>query len=292
MQLRHYDKILWGLFSLIILYGLFGILRIYPTIYSFYISFYKYNLIRGHKVFIGLSNYIKLFQDPSFIVALRNTFLIAVVTVPAIIVLAFALAVFYDKKFKLHSFFELVFFAPAIMPTAAVALIWKWMYETQGGLINHFLSFLGISPIPWLSDPHVAIWAIMIMWIWKWVGYYAILFKVGLQNIPKMYTEAATIDGATAWQNFYHITLPLLKPASLFAFVICTAGAFQMFVPVYILTVGAQGAFTKAVKVIVYDMYTNYFTYWKVGYAAAEGTILFVMLLIMTYIEVRSLRSY
>ena len=291
MQIKQRDKILWGLLILVGLYFLFGILRIYPTIYALFLSFYKYDLITKHKSFLGLMNYINLFKDQSFLTSLYNTFFIAAITVPVTMILALALALFYNKKFKFHSFFELVYFAPVIMPTAAVALIWKWMYETQGGLLNYLLSFLGIGPVPWLSNPNIAIWAVIILWIWKWVGYYAILFAVGLQNIPQMYVEAAKVDGATPWQIFHRIIFPLLKPTTLFILVISTSWAFQMFVPVYILTVGSQGAFTKAVKVIVYDMYVNYFTYWKVGYAAAEGTILFLMLLAITMIQTRSLRA-
>ena len=291
VDLRKTDKLVFGLFAVVSLYFLFGVLRLYPTIYSLVLSFHKYSLIGGDSGFIGFSNYRKLFNDPSFVISVKNTFLIAGITVPVILVLALALALFYNKKLRFHSVFELIYFAPVILPTAAVALIWKWMYETQGGLLNYLLSFLGIGPIPWISNPHIAIWSIMLLWIWKWVGYYAILFSVGLQNIPKMYIDAAEVDGASVSQTFFHVTLPLLKPIILFVLIICTSWAFQMFVPVYVLTVGSQGAFTEAVRVIVYDMYNNYFTYWNVGYASAEGTMLFLILLLLTAIQVKSLHA-
>jgi len=289
-SLRNRDRFFFGLFVILLLYALFGILRLYPIVLSTgYLGFRNYNLIGTKNSFVGLRNYIQLVHDPSFIRSLKNTIIIAAVTMPVSVVISLSLGLFYSKKCWGSRVFQLIYFIPALMPTTAVALIWKWMYETDG-IINYLLSLIGLGAVPWLTNPAIAVWSVVILWVWKWVGYYAIIFMYGLQNIPNMYYEASRIDGASGLQQFSRITLPLLKPTTIVVMVIATTFAFQIFEPVYVLTTGSQGAFLKGVKVIVYDMYTNYFDYWKVGYAAAEGTILFLIIFIVSRIQTLSMR--
>ncbi len=273
------------------LYFLFGILRLAPILQMFRISFYDFDLIGLRKEFIGFRNYIELFHDTNFHIALRNTLLVVAISVPTTVILAFILALFYNTKLRLRSFYQLIYFIPAIMPTAAVSLIWRWMYDPGYGLLNYVLSWFGIRPVPWLVDERIALYSVIILWVWKWVGYYAILFLVGLQNIPEMYKDAAKVDGANWWQSLRYVTLPLLKPVTLFVLIIASTWAFRIFVPVYILTLGSQGAPGNAVRVIVYDMYENYFVYDRVGYACAEGFVLFLIVALFTFLQLKLTRG-
>lgn len=276
---------------ILLLYFLFGVLRLYPIAQMLHLSFYDFDLIGLKKEFIGIRNYIDLFHDENFHIALRNTLLVVGISVPATVLLAFVLALFYNSKLRLRSFYQLLYFVPAIMPTAAVSLIWRWMYDPGYGLLNYILSWFGLGPVPWLVNERVALYSVIILWVWKWVGYYAILFLVGLQNIPEMYRDAAKVDGANNWQLLRYVVLPLLKPVTLFILIIASTWAFRIFVPVYILTLGSQGAPGNAVRVIVYDMYENFFVFFRVGYASAEGFILFLIVAVFTFVQLKAARS-
>jgi len=275
----------------LLLYSLFGILRLYPIFQMFRLSFYDFDLIGLKKEFIGLRNYLDLFHDTNFHIALRNTLLVVAISVPVTVGLSFVLALFYNARLRLRSFYQLIYFIPAIMPTAAVSLIWRWMYDPGYGLVNYILSWCGIGPVPWLVNEHIALYSVVLLWVWKWVGYYAILFLVGLQNIPEMYKDAAKVDGANWWQLLHYVILPLLKPVTLFILIIASTWAFRIFVPVYILTLGSQGAPGNAVRVIVYDMYENFFVFFRVGYASAEGFILFLIVAAFTFAQLRLTRA-
>lgn len=285
------NRLLFVCSVIILLYFLFGILRLFPIFQMFRLSFYNFDLIGLKREFIGLRNYIDLFHDTNFHLALRNTLLVVAISVPATVLLAFVLALFYNTKLRLRSFYQLIYFIPAIMPTAAVSLIWRWMYDPGYGLLNYILSWFGIRPVPWLVNERIALFSVILLWVWKWVGYYAILFLVGLQNIPEMYRDAAKVDGASWWQMLRYVTLPLLKPVTLFILIIASTWAFRIFVPVYILTLGSQGAPGNAVRVIVYDMYENFFVFFKVGYASAEGFILFLIVAIFTFLQLKLTRA-
>lgn len=290
LSLRKRDKLLFGTVVVLLLYLLFGLLRLYPTALSLYLSFTNYRLIGGSSTrFTGLANYTMLLHDPSFVIALKNTLLIAGITVPTNLLLGLCLGLFFHTKWRLTSTFQYIYFMPLVMPTSALALIWKWMYEPQG-LINYLLSLVGIKPIGWLTNPDAGVWGVVILWIWKYVGYTSILFYVGLENIPRMYEEAAAIDGANSWQIFRKITFPMLMPTTFFVCILVTTWAFQIFEPVYVMTTGCQGAFVRSVKVLVFDVYTNYFTYFKVGYASAEAMFLFTFLIAVALLQRRIMR--
>lgn len=280
-----YDKFFFGAIIIISLYFLFGVLRLYPTCLSLYLSFTNYRLIGSPSIkFMGLTNYTRLLHDSSFVIALKNTLVIAGVSIPATLLLGLCLGLFFHTKWRLTSLFQSIYFLPLIMPTSALALIWKWMYEPQG-ILNYLLSLIGIKPIGWLTNPHVGVWAVIILWIWKYVGYTSILFYVGLENIPRMYEEAAAIDGANSWQIFRKITFPMLMPTTFFVSILVTTWAFQIFEPVYVMTTGSQGAFVRSVKVLVFDIYANYFTHFKVGYASAEAMFLFMLLITLALLQ-------
>jgi multiple sugar transport system permease protein len=172
-----------------------------------------------------------------------------------------------------------------------MAVAWKWIYDYNYGLLNYGLSLFGIHAVAWLTDPGIALWAIIIMSVWKTIGYNLILFLVGIRNIPEVYLEAARIDGASDWQLFRHVTLPLLKPILLYVLVTSTINSFNVFTPVYVMTQGSQAAPGQAVRVLVFDIWQNGFQYLKMGYASAEAVTLTLIVLGFTWIQFRLGRS-
>jgi multiple sugar transport system permease protein len=270
---------------------LFIYVRVYPIAWSVVLSLYRWNLIRAQKPFIGLANYVALFSDENFLLALQNTAVYSLATVGLSTLLALPLAVFLARKGRLSAFYQTVYFLPVITPMVPMAIAWKWIYDYNYGLLNYALSFLGIGPVAWLTDPRIALWALIIMGVWKVLGYNLILFLVGIRNIPESYVEAARLDGASAWQGFRYITLPLLKPILLYVLVTATINSFNVFTQVYVMTLGSQAAPGQAVRVLVFDIYQNGFQYLKMGYASSEAVLLTLIVLGFTLIQFRIARG-
>jgi multiple sugar transport system permease protein len=277
-----------GLLPILVLYLA---LRIIPIIRTFALSLYESNLINLQSQFIGLANYWNLFQDELFQTALKNTTLFAIATVALSVTIGLALALMMNYRFRLSPLYETIYFLPVITPMVPVAIIWKWIYDPSFGLLNYILSWFGVKPIGWLVYPDIALWAIVILSVWKVVGYNMVIFLVGLRNIPTVYYEAAAIDGAGGSSLFRHITMPLLKPIILFIVVVTTINAYNVFTQVYVMTTGLQGAPGNTVRVLVYDIWENAFRYFRMGYASAEAVILFIIVLILTLIQFRLIRS-
>jgi multiple sugar transport system permease protein len=271
--------------------ALFAYARVFPIAWSVVLSFYRWDLIRPLKPFIGLANYEQLLGDENFHLALVNTFIYSGATVIVSTLLALPLAVFLAGKGRLAAFYQTIYFLPVITPMVPMAIAWKWIYDYNYGLLNYALSFLGLGPVAWLTDPRIALWALIIMGVWKMIGYNLILFLVGIRNIPEVYNEAAGLDGATPWQRFRYVTLPLLKPILLYVLVTATINAFNVFTQVYVMTLGSQAAPGQAVRVLVFDIYQNGFQYLKMGYASAEAVALTFIVLGFTIIQFRLVRS-
>jgi multiple sugar transport system permease protein len=283
--------ILFCYLALIPVLALFAYVRVVPIVWSSVLSFYKWNLISPLKPFVGLTNYELLLRDENFLLALENTAIYSIATVVFSTMLALPLAVFIARKGRLAAFYQTVYFLPVITPMVPMAIAWKWIYDYNYGLLNYALSFLGIKPVAWLTDPAIALWALIIMSVWKVLGYNLILFLVGIRNIPEMYLEAASLDGASAWQRFRYITLPLLKPILLFVLVTATINSFNVFTQVYVMTLGSQAAPGQAVRVLVFDIWQNGFQYLKMGYASAEAVAFTFIVLGFTLIQFRLARS-
>jgi multiple sugar transport system permease protein len=277
--------------ALIPIIGLFFVLRILPIIRTFTLSAYESNLVNPQAKFIGLANYQNLLQDSNFQTALRNTTLFALIIVGLGVTLGLILALMMNQRFRLSPLFETLYFLPYITPMVPVALMWKWIYDPSYGVLNYFLSLVGMQPKGWLVYPELALWSIAIMSVWKVVGYNMIIFLVGLRNIPAMYYEAAAIDGANERQLLRNITLPLLKPIALFVIVVNTIGAYNVFTQVYVMTSEASGLGANTVRVMVYDIYENAFRYFRMGYASAEAVILFIIILLLTLVQFRVIRT-
>jgi multiple sugar transport system permease protein len=268
------------------------VIRIIPIFDTAWMSLHNWSLVKPARPFIGLENYVKLAGDPLFRMALYNTTLFAVVTVPVTLVLAFSVAVLLDKPMhsRLENVYKFLFFLPVVPTMVPVSVVWKWIYDPSYGILNYALGFFGVPPQGWLISSRLAIWSIIAMTVWKSVGYYMVLFLVGLKDIPVDYYEAASIDGATAWQRLWQITVPLMRPMLLFNVVIATIFAYNVFAQVYVMTEGPQGSPANPVRVIVLDMYENGFRYLKMGYASAEAVVLLAIVFALTIFEFRFLR--
>lgn len=265
--------------------ALFFYVRIIPIGFSFLLSFYKWNLISPRRPFVGFDNYLGLLEDENFLLALQNTTIYSFSTVALSTAIALPLAVFLSRKSRLSAFYQTIYFLPVITPMVPVSIAWKWIYDYNYGILNYGLSLVGLPSVAWLTDPAIALWALVIMGVWKVLGYNMVLFLVGIRNIPAEYLEAASIDGASDWQRFWRISFPLLRPILLYVVVTSTINAFNVFTQVYVMTLGSQSAPGQAVRMLVFDIYTNGFQFFRMGYASAEAVILTLIVLGLTVIQ-------
>ena len=240
--------------------------------------------------FVGLGNYARLLQDPLFWKALGNTFYFVLVGGPLSIVVSLAAALLVNSGLlRFRVFFRGVFFLPVVTTLVAVAVVWRYLYQPGGGLIDYGLGLLGIRPIDWLGDPRWAMPAIILMAVWKNFGYNMVIFVAALQSIPRELYEAARIDGADRRHQFLHVTLPMLRPTFLFVSIITLIGYFQLFAEPYVMT---QGGPDNATLSIVLLMYQEGFRWWNMGYASAVAFVLFLIILAATLVQMRVQRGH
>jgi len=283
--LTEYKKRVFAYAAIIPVLVIFAFLRIVPILQNFLYSFFDSTVVNPLQEFIGLTNYLELLEDKLFVISLVNTTLFAVFVTFFSVFIALFVAVLLAEKTRMGGFFETLYFLPVITPMVPVAVVWKWIYDPTYGLLNYFLSVFGVKPIAWLVYPDLAMWAIIIMSVWKVIGYNMIIFLVGIRDIPDSYIEASMIDGSTRYQAFRFIVFPLLRPILLFVTVISTINAYNVFTQVFIMTSGPQGAPGNAVRTLVFDIYENAFRYFKTGYAASEAVVLFLIVLALTLIQ-------
>ena len=230
----------------------------------------------GNLRFVGLGNYIALLQNPLFWKALGNTFYFVLIGVPLSIAASLGAALLLHAKVaRMRPFFRTALFAPVVTTVVAVAVIWRYLFHTQYGMVNWGLSSLGIDPIDWLGDPAWAMPTIILFAVWKNFGYNMIIFLAGLQAIPEDLYEAARIDGASGWRQFRHVTLPMLGPVLLLVGILTMAGYFQMFAEPYVMT---QGGPLQSTVSVLYLMYEEGFKWWNLGNASAVAFLLFVIM--------------
>jgi len=260
-----------------------------PVIAAFVISFTdfdiyalgNFNTVR----FVGLKNYLRLFEDPLFWLSLKNTSYYVLLATPLSIAVSLGAALLLNSKLlKYKGIFRLSYFIPYITTLVAVAIVWRFIYHPKFGILNYFLGLIGINQIDWLGDPNWAMPAIVIMSVWKIFGYSMIIFIAGLQNIPEDLYEAASLEGAGEWQKFKSITLPMLAPTTLFISIITIVGYFQLFAEPYIMTQG--GPLNSTLSIVQY-MYQEGFRWWNMGYSASIAFILFFIILVITIIQFR-----
>ncbi len=284
---------------------IFAVLRILPTLVVFTwvriipigeiirLSFHRWDILSKHKPFIGFENYRELFSDSLFLTALQNTTIIAfgvlVVTLPLAMVLA--TLIFYRTRSRFAAFYETSIFIPHIVSLVPAAMAWKWIFDAQLGPLNAFLGIFGIEPKAWLFDPVLSVICVIVLVSWQALGYSVLIYLVGLRNLPRSLYEAAALDGATPLQSFRLITIPLLKPITLYVSVVTLVVGFNVYAQVFVLASDAQGAPGRLVRVLVLDMIENSFRNFRVGYAASEAVILLTIVLVLTLIQFSLLRD-
>ena len=281
---RARSEFLWGwLFILPTMTGLM-ILNIIPIIQTIWQSFFKTGAFGRGNVFIGLENYQRLFADESIWQALINTFKYAIVEVPFSIAIALVIAVMLNSKMRGRSAYRAIYFLPMVVAPAAVAMVWKWLFNSEFGLLNHILNSVGLKSVYWLSDPDIAIYSIAVVGIWGVIGYNMVLFLAGLQEIPRDYYEAAEIDGANAFQQFFKITVPLISPTMFFVVVTRVIASLQVFDSIFMMIDKSSQALPKT-QSLVYLFYRYAFVENNKGYGSAIVVLLLMIIMVITVIQ-------
>lgn len=259
----------------------FLIFTLWPVIMTFVLSLCSYDILSPMK-FIGMQNYQNLFQDEVFLKVFKNTWVYTLTTVPIGVTLSLFLAIALDKSDRGIRFFRGAYFIPVISSMVSIGVVWQWLYNPEFGLINDLLARIGIDGPMWLTSEKTAMISLIIVSIWKNLGYNMLIFLAGLQSIERNYYEAAEIDGASWWQQFRSITVPLLTPTTFFVLVMAFIGSFQVFDLVMMMTQGGPG---RATSVVVHYLYQNAFKFFKMGYASAMAYVLFAVILVVTGIQ-------
>lgn len=261
----------------------FLVFQYYPILKSIAISFAEYGLLRRDTPFVGLANYIRQFQDPLFLSALWNTLIFVVGCVILGVVLALFFAVLVERTGRWASLYRTLYFIPVVTSLLATAMIWRWLYASNG-LINFILTYFGFAPQAWLLSESLALPSLMALTIWKNLGFDLILFAAALQSIPPEFYEASSLDGASTSQNFWHITLPQLRPIVVLVSVTAVIRSFQVFTIVLAMT---QGGPLNATRTIVYHIYEQGIQYDEMGYASSAAVILLILVGIVTFVQLK-----
>lgn len=261
-----------------------------PVAAAFLLSFTDFDIYALGNLeylrFVGFGNYLRLIQDPLFWIALRNTLYFVLIGGPLSIGVSLGAALLLNSKLvRFKGVFRSALFIPVVTTLVAVAVVWRYLYHPRYGLLNYGLGLIGgVGPIDWLGDPTWAMPAIILMAVWKNFGFNMIIFIASLQSIPQHLYEAARIDGADAWRQFRHVTLPLLGPTFIFVTLITLIGYFQLFAEPYVMTQGGPAHSTLS---IVLFMYEQGFRWWDLGYAAAVAFVLFLIILAATFLQLK-----
>jgi multiple sugar transport system permease protein len=261
-----------------------GIFYIWPVFQTLHFSFTKWGDFGGH-TWTGLQNYKQLFSDGEVWVATRNTFIYTFLTVPISIIISMVVAVLLNQKIKAVGLYRTLFFLPVVTMPVAVAMVWSWLLNSRYGLINYILGLFSIKGPDWLTNPNLALYSIIIVGIWSAIGTQMVIFLSGLQGIPTTYYEAAKIDGASPFTQFFRITLPMLTPVIFFELVISLIGAFQVFDLIFLM-INQNSVTMQHTETLVYLFYQHSFVTNDKGYGAAIAMLLFFIVLIFTVLQV------
>lgn len=279
--------------------GLFGWLMVAPAVFhiglwtaipvlaTIALSFTDYDIFDA-PAWIGLDNYVEIFQDPVFGQATWNTIVYTFWTVPASMAIAMVIAVALNQNLRLRTWFRTAFFLPQVTATVAIAMVWLWIFNPQQGLLNGILSVVGIPGQAWLADPEWALPSVILVGAWQGIGIKMLIYIAALQNVDPSLYEAAAVDGAGPIRKFFAITVPMLKPATFFVLIISIIGAFQVFDQIYVLTDGGPA---NSTTMMTYEVYRSAFQNFEMGMASAQSVLLFLMLLVMTVIGRRATKG-
>lgn len=260
---------------------------LFPVAFSVFLTFHEWNIISPMK-WVGADNYIHLVKDRLFWKAVMNTLVFLSIHIPLQIIIALFLAWLLNEKIVLRPFFRAAFFMPVVISGVVVTTMWQQLYGLETGVLNKLLNAAGIERVEWLSDPAIAMVSIAIMATWKNVGLYTILFLVGLQTVPQSHYEAARVEGANAWQQFWYITFPAINPTLFMVFILSTIGGFSLFIEPYIMTDG--GPLNATLSAMLY-IYKQAFGYYHMGYAATLGLVFALLILGVVALQKRFVES-
>jgi multiple sugar transport system permease protein len=256
---------------------------IIPSLASLYFSFTSYNVLQPAR-WIGVDNFVQLWDDALFWRSLRNSAYFTAGNIPLMMLGGLALALVVDSYVRFRTFFRIVFYLPLVTSTIALSMVWLWLFDPNFGLLNAFLHLFGLPRMQWLQSTSQAMPSIILMSVWAGIGGPMIIYLAGLQGIPDTLYEAARVDGANSWQSFWHITLPLLNPVTIYVLVSSIIGSFQIFGPIYAMTDGGPAFATTT---IVHQIYLNGFRFFNMGYASAQAWVLFALLLGLSIANLR-----
>ena len=261
-----------------------------PVCFSFVLSVMKWDGSDVPMQFVGLKNFAKLFGDSTFIISLQNTFWYAIFTVPLTLVAALLIAVLLNSKIKGMVVYRTAFFFPYVASLVAVGAVWNMLFQPEFGPINEFLKWIGVAnPPKWCASTDWAMWVIIIVSVWKYMGYYMVVYLAALQGISGDLYEAASIDGATGLKKLWYITIPMLTPTTFFVVIMLTIQCFKVFDLIYVMTGGGPG---RSTNVLVNHIYNAAFVDFKFGYASASALVLFAIVLVVTLIQLRGEKKF
>ncbi len=266
----------------------FLVLTAIPVITSFVLSFFDWKLLNKPS-FLGFANFAELFADSLFWKSTANTALFVFAKVPLTMAIAMFLAIILNRQIRGRNFFRTIVFIPVICSAVSVALIWQPLFEQSSGLLNLIVRFFGGEPVPWLSSTKYAMPSVIGVAVWKEIGYVMVIFLAGLQGISRTYYEAARVDGANVFQEFVHITVPLISPTTFFVLVTSIISAFQVFDLTSVLTQGGPG---NATNTLVMYIFQSAFRNFRMGYASAMALMLFLIILVFTLFQNRSSKKW
>jgi alpha-1,4-digalacturonate transport system permease protein len=264
--------------------GIMLLFSVFPMFYGFWMSLQKFDVVRATVKFVGLGNYLQLFHDPQFGLSVLNTAWYTFTVVPLIVAGSIAIAVFLRESRPARLLARVGFYIPFVLSPVVVATSWKWLLNEDLGVIDGFLKWAGASTIPWLTDDFSARVCVVVITVWNLVGFYMLMVLAGLSQISAELYEAARIEGATGWQRFWGITLPMLRPTILLVVILATIHATQAFEMILLLTAGGPG---DATRLVVQNMYQSAFGRLQPGYGVAQAVVLLPVILFVAWLQMR-----
>jgi multiple sugar transport system permease protein len=268
---------------------IFSVFTLFALIFAFYLTFHEWNILQPQKPYVGLQNYQDMLHDEDFRQSIINTFYYTGAAVPLTMAVGLGIALLLNQPIRMRGVFRTMYYLPVVTPLVAAAILWKWLYNGDFGLFNYYLlkTHLIDQPLLWLADRNLAMPSVILMSIWGGVGFSMVIYLAGLQAIPEQLYDAAKVDGAGPFGRFWYVTLPLLRPTTLFQLVTGIIGSFQIFTQIYIMTNGGPVGRTTT---MVYFIYEAAFKFYDMGYASTLAFGLFALLFVVTLIELRLYR--
>ena len=262
-----------------------AVFQFYPVLKSFFMGFYtKFDYLTDTVEAVGLDNFLYVLKDPEFVLAMKNTAVFAVISVPLGIITALVFALTLNSNIRFQKFFRSAYFLPFVTSTTAVAVVWRWMLNKDYGMVNALLSVLGMPKVAWLTDAQMTIPILIVLSVWKGLGYKIIILLAALQGVDERYVKAGRMDGAGSFRRICHIILPILRPTILFLSVTSLIGAFKIFDEVYIMYGQKPGPLQSGLT-IVYYIFDKFYRHWEFTTASAAAFLLFLVILFFTLLQ-------